>query len=294
MKITLNDLVKHLRHDRKVTLEEIRGNWSVASLSRFERGEIELADAVISQMAVPLGLDYEDLVARRILSDDSLEDWRSLASEMWNLDRAQSLLERLEGLKVAGMRNDYLVVATTVISELISVHTERRHNMSAEVVKLLSDYLDGLSDFSRLEGIIFSVCLEYVPLETGWDWVKRQLDMMERNNPSLQQRRRFISFCANVAERAAIEKKLETMRTIITEMRRLDESIPENAIQRNNLLMMEKLYADLADPNLENHQEFIKVLRANKLLFAPDIHQSMIEYTIAQGWASPNDFQDER
>lgn len=293
MAITLNELIRHLRHDRKVTLDEIRGDWSVASLSRFERGEIELSDKVISQMAVPLGLEYEDLVARRILSDDNLVDWRSLASEVWNPEEVQSLLGHLEELKVTGMRNDFITVTITVISELITLHAENRRTMSSEVTMMLDRYLANIDDFSRLEGILFSVCLEYVPLETGWNWVKHQLLMIKHGNSSQQQILRYTSFCANVAERAAIEKNFETMQAIIAEMRRLDALIPENAIERNNLKMMETLYADLYNPSAENHRAFINVLNANKILFAPDIHQGMINYTMVLGWTSAEDFLEE-
>lgn len=291
MTLTVNELILHLRHDRQVTLDEVRGNWSVATLSRFERGEIELADSVISQMAIPLGLDYEDLVIRYFLSTESLDDWRYLASEMWDRKKVEALLANIESLQVAGMRNGFLTVAVQVIRELLAIHTVGRQSMRPEIVVKLSKYLENLSDFSRLEGVLFSVCLEYVPIDLGWEWVRRQIDMLQRGDASPQKIRRFISFCANAAERAAIERQFSTMATIVAEMRRLDATIPENAIQRNNIRMMETLLADLELPSPSNHRRFIEVLQANALLFTPSIHESMIEYTIMQGWASAPDFE---
>jgi hypothetical protein len=261
-------------------------------MSRFERGEIELADDVVSQLAIPLGLDYEDLVFRLILSEENLEDWRCLASEAWDVERAKHLLTKLRLLQVPGMRNDFLTVAISVIDELLSIHAEGRQNMSSAVVAQLDDYLINLDEFSRLEGIVFSVSLEYVPLVTGWGWVKRQVRMMSQENVEPQVIRRLISFVAVVGERAAIEHQLNTMATIIDEMWRLDSLIPENAVQRYNLIVLDALYQDFIKSTLESHQHLVDVIDAGELIFSPDVHQSMMQYTVAQGWTRAEDFQD--
>ncbi|WP_125570791.1 helix-turn-helix domain-containing protein [Lacticaseibacillus songhuajiangensis] len=288
---TLNALVKHLRHDRGVTLEDIRGDWSVASMSRFEHGDIELADSVIAQMAIPLGLDYEDLIYRLILSEDNLEDWRYLASEDWNEENAVHLLTQLNALKVPGMRNDFLAVATAVIKELLSIHDEGRQNMAPEVVAQLDQYLANITEFSRLEGMLFSLSLEYVPLATGWQWVARQIKMMDKLAVEPQVIRRVISFCAAIGERAAIERQLDIMGKATAEMRCLTQTIPENAMQRYNLVSLEALHKDFADPSPANHAHLIAVMKAGALIFAPEVHQSIVQYTIAQGWATAEDFQ---
>lgn len=287
----LNELVQHLRHDRGVTLEDIRGDWSVASMSRFEHGEIDLTDGVIAQMAIPLGLDYEDLIYRLILSEDNLEDWRYLASEDWNSRKAASLLAQLNTLKVPGMRNDFLAVATAVITELLSIHDEGRQNMASVVVTQLDHYLANVTEFSRLEGILFSLSLEYVSLATGWKWVVRQIKMIDKLTVEPQVIRRVISFCAVVGERAAIERRFDTMEEVIGEMRRLDKSIPENAMQRHNLVILDALYKDCTHPSTANHAHFIAVMEAGGLIYTPIVHQNIVQYTIAQGWATTEDFE---
>jgi hypothetical protein len=288
---TLNELVKHLRHDRGVTLEDIRGDWSVASMSRFEHGDIELADSVIAQMAIPLGLDYEDLIYRLILSEDNLEDWRYLASEEWDAQHAVHLLTQLNALKVPGMRNDFLAVATAVIKELLSIHNEGRQNMAPEVVAQLDRYLANITEFSRVEGMLFSLSLEYVSLVTGWRWVARQIKMLDRLTVEPQVIRRVISFCAVVGERAAIERQLDIMEEVTDEMRRLSQMIPENAMQHYNLVSLEALHNDFANPSLTSHAHLVAVMKAGALIIAPDVHQSILQYTIEQGWATAEDFQ---
>ena len=288
---TLNELVKHLRHDRGVTLEDIRGDWSVASMSRFEHGDIELADSVIAQMAIPLGLDYEDLIYRLILSEDNLEDWRYLASEEWDAQHAVHLLTQLNALTVPGMRNDFLAVATAVIKELLSIHNEGRQNMAPEVVAQLDRYLANITEFSRVEGMLFSLSLEYVSLVTGWRWVARQIKMLDRLTVEPQVIRRVISFCAVVGERAAIERQLDIMEEVTDEMRRLSQMIPENAMQHYNLVSLEALHNDFANPSLTSHAHLVAVMKAGALIIAPDVHQSILQYTIEQGWATAEDFQ---
>jgi hypothetical protein len=220
-----------------------------------------------------------------------LEDWRYLASEDWNEKNAVHLLTQLNALKVPGMRNDFLAIATAVIEELLSIHDDGRQNMAPEVVAQLNQYLANITEFSRLEGMLFSLSLEYVPLVTGWQWVARQIKMMDKLVVEPQVIRRVISFCAVVGERAAIERRFDTMQAVIGEMHRLDRSIPENAMQRHNLVILEALYKDCTHPSISNHAHFIAVMEAGTLIYAPEVHQSIVQYTIAQGWATAEDFQ---
>ena len=288
---SLNDLIRHLRHDRGVALAETKGSWSIASMSRFENGEIDLADSVVSQVSVPLGLDYEDLILRHLLAEDSLDSWIGLASESWNEEQAATLLEHLTELKVAGSRNDFLQVAIAVISQLLTIHASGAQNMDSQVVKQLDDYLSNLDEFSRLEGFIFSVCSEYVPVATGWVWMSRQVNMIKEFGATDQRIRRVISYCAGVAERAAIEREFKMMHVIIDEMRDLDAVIPENAMQRYNLKSLETLYADLTISSAETHQRFVAVVKTSRMIFAPDVYHGIVKYTIAQGWTSRDDFE---
>ncbi|WP_125571042.1 helix-turn-helix domain-containing protein [Lacticaseibacillus songhuajiangensis] len=286
----LNKLVKHLRHDRGLTLEEIRGQWTTATMSRFERGEIDLADDVAAQLQVPLGLDYEDLIVRHIVSDEDLNDWQYLASEMWSADHAQVILNQLNKLAVPGARNGFLKVASAVIEELLRIHYVGSQNMKKSVINELDKYLANLSEFGRLEGILFSVCTEYVPAETGWHWVSRQIEMANVASAPPQLTRRLISFGANVAERAAIEQNFKLMRGILDVLWKLDALIPENAFQRYNLQLLEALFADLTTKSATTHRRLIEVTRTGRIIFSAKSHESMVRATIKQGWASAADF----
>ncbi|MCI1283334.1 MAG: helix-turn-helix domain-containing protein [Lacticaseibacillus songhuajiangensis] len=286
----LNELIRHLRLDRDLSLDEIRGEWSAPTMSRFERGEIELSDSVVAQMALPLGLDYDDLIYRHILSEENLDNWRSLASELWSTKDAMLLLQNLEKLRVPGTRNDFVSVSTDVISELLDIHATGRQNMAAQVVSRLNDYLANVDEFSRLEGILFSVCLEYLPLSRGRELVLRQVKMVEQGTADWLRIRRLISFCAAVAERAAMENDLKTMREILLEMERLDLKIPENADQRYNVKLLSALYDDLTMKTKATHQKFILVLKTGRFVFSAEVHRTMVRYAIAQGWAVKKDF----
>jgi hemerythrin-like domain-containing protein len=292
VKQSLNELVKHLRHDRGLTLNDLNVSWSTATMSRFEHGDIELADEVVAQIAVPLGLDYEDLISRHILSEESLDNWICLASESWDGAKAADLLQHLDSLKVEGARNGFLRVVTAVIEQLIAIHEHGRQNMGVSVVKMLDKYLSNLDEFSRLEGFVFSVCSEYVPVVKGWTWVSRQVEMVKNKGMAPQRIRRLISYCSGVAERAAIEHEFGTMSLILTEIRELDALIPENAKQRYNLKSLEALYADLTVHSTDTHAQFVKIVQAGKMVFSSKIHQGIVRYTIAQGWTSVKDFYD--
>jgi hypothetical protein len=189
------------------------------------------------------------------------------------------------------MRNDFLAVATAVIKELLSIHNEGRQNMAPEVVAQLDRYLANITEFSRVEGMLFSLSLEYVSLVTGWRWVARQIKMLDRLTVEPQVIRRVISFCAVVGERAAIERQLDIMEEVTDEMRRLSQMIPENAMQHYNLVSLEALHNDFANPSLTSHAHLVAVMKAGALIIAPDVHQSILQYTIEQGWATAEDFQ---
>jgi hypothetical protein len=290
VELKLNELIRHLRHDRNVSLTETRGNWSAATMSRYEHGEIDLADDVVTQMATPLGLDYEDLIDRHIISEDDLNDWRFLASETWSREHAERLRARLNSLKVKGTRNDFLKVATDVMTELLRIHKRGIQNMDGRVITELDAYLASLDDFSRIEGILFSVCTEYVPVATGWKWVSRQAEMVINGVTAPQVIRRIISFSSGVAERAAIEQNFELMREIMNHMWKLDAMIPENAFQRYNLQSLEALYADQTVGSTATHARLIHVMNTGKAIFTAASHKSIIRFTIQQGWATPGDF----
>ncbi|WP_125571045.1 helix-turn-helix domain-containing protein [Lacticaseibacillus songhuajiangensis] len=292
----LGDLVKHLRKNRGLTLQATSGRWSQSSMSRFENGEIDLTDDVVKELAIPLGLDYEDLITRNILRESSINRWEYLASEQWHTEAARDLLSNLKQLQVENARNDLLKTAITVVSELLDVHAQHRRIMHDDVVRTLNDYLSKLSEFSRIDGILFSVCTEYVPVQIGWRWVLHQIRMLEPagNMQATPQRiRRVISFCGTVAERAALEGRLTLMQSIVDEMYRLKTYIPENANQQFSMAISRALCVDLTERTVVSHDKFVAVLKTSHYIFPTDVHRSMVQYTIEQGWATAEDFADD-
>jgi hypothetical protein len=149
-----------------------------------------------------------------------------------------------------------------------------------------------ISEFSRLEGILYSACSEYVPLDIGWQWVKRHFKMLKLESAPPQLVRRVLSFAAATAERAAIERRFDMMRQILNQMNQLKQFIPENGSQWFNLQVYEALYTDFTESSEMTHRRFVKVIKAGAFILPQEVVRSMIRYTIAQGWAAVNDFAD--
>jgi hypothetical protein len=288
----MGELTKKLREARQISLRESSGKWSLSSMSRFENGEIDLTDDVVAELSFPLGLDYEDLILRGIIKESGIMSWQCLVSEQWDAERAQALLRKLKGLLQPAAKNGFLEVSIAVINELLRIHAESDQNMRDDVVRKLNHYLMNISEFSRLEGILYSACSEYVPLDIGWQWVKRHFKMLKLESAPPQLVRRVLSFAAATAERAAIERRFDMMRQILNQMNQLKQFIPENGSQWFNLQVYEALYTDFTESSEMTHRRFVKVIKAGAFILPQEVVRSMIRYTIAQGWAAVNDFAD--
>jgi hypothetical protein len=265
-------------------------------MSRFENEEIDLTDDVVGTLSLSLGLDYEDLMIRGILKDSIADNWQYLASEQWDSTKVHALLVQLRSLEVPDTKNNFITTASAVIGELLRIHEHNGGVIRNEVVQLLDSYLKKISEYSRLDGILFSVCTEYIDVHVGWKWVSYQINGLalgSNKQAKPQQIRRVISFCAGVAERAALENRLVTMQDIINEMQLLRKYIPENANQQYSMEALQALCVYLGERSARSRERLATVMKAGAYIFPTDVHRSMVQYTIEQGWATAEDFADD-
>lgn len=127
-------VLKALRQARGVSLSELHTKRSAASISRFERGEIDLTYDVLSDILTTLGVDYHDLMLMGVVSDTAKNDWAHLPDDNWNADAVRRIERQLKSHIVDNVKNPFLEMAIEVLDELLGLHQSLQQELSPKLI----------------------------------------------------------------------------------------------------------------------------------------------------------------
>jgi transcriptional regulator with XRE-family HTH domain len=292
MKNQIGPFFKRTRQARDVSLSEVAQGRSIATISRYERGEIDLTESLIGVNSIALGLEYNDLMHYRLASDIDREAWTYLATENWDRTKVATLLATMEKRIRNGKINRYLNMVVTVLREFMFVHDHEIDHFRPQAIQTLADYLQGLSEFSRIDGIILQAAMEFIPVSMCATWFDQGYQAVLKQVEALpvDQIQRLIAFAADVASRAGVDDNLELMGKMVNQIEELIQFIPENGVTWYNFRSVEGLYRLKLNDTPVNRQHLVSVVRATQILLPAGYYDLFRQYAIDQNWLSAEDF----
>lgn len=292
MKNQIGPFFKRTRQARGVALSEVAQGRSIATISRYERGEIDLTESLIGVNSIALGLEYNDLMHYRLASDIDREAWTYLATENWDRTKVATLLATMEKRIRNGKTNRYLNMVVTVLREFIFVHEHEVDQFRLKAIQTLADYLQGLSEFSRIDGIILQAAMEFIPVSVCATWFDQGYDSALKNidGMSVDQIQRLVAFAADVASRAGVDNDLDLMGKMVHQIEKLIRLIPENGVTWYNFRSVEGLYQLKLNDTIANRQHLVAVVQSTRVLLPDGYYDLFKQYAIDQGWLSAEDF----
>jgi hypothetical protein len=114
----LGQFIHKYRVMRQVPLKVIAKNRSVATLSRWEKGTLDVSSDVLGDTLTPVGIDVKDLLIRKLLFQSDMDAWSHLAAELWDPVIVTQLRDRVLALRVAEAKNSFVEIAVQIIRKL--------------------------------------------------------------------------------------------------------------------------------------------------------------------------------
>lgn len=294
MKNQIGPFFKQIRKARGVTLAEVAQSRSVAVISRYEHGELDLTESLVGVNSLVLGLEYNDLMHYSLVSEIDRDAWTHLAAENWDQQKVEALLAVMQDRAQAGPSNRYLNMVITILNEFLFVHEQQARQFRSKAISTLTQYLKGLSEFSRIDGMILQASMEFIPvsvcagwLDQGYHAALKQTDAM-----SIDQIQRLIAFIADIASRAGVDNDLELMGQMVDRIAQLIQLIPENGVSWYNFRSVEGLYRLKLNDTLENRQHLVAVVNATQVLLPTGYYELLKQYALDQNWLTVEDFAD--
>lgn len=288
-------VLKALRQARGVSLSELHTKRSAASISRFERGEIDLTYDVLSDILTTLGVDYHDLMLMGVVSDTAKNDWAHLPDDNWNADAVRRIERQLKSHIVDNVKNPFLEMAIEVLDELLGLHQSLQQELSPKLIHHLIAYYQPLSEWSRVEGIILLAVVEYTPAPKFRELIapKVRALLSDSKLESDLQIRQVISLCSGLAARAGIDNNLELMNESILWMAALNQKTAENPISRYNYLVMKRLFELKQADTQSSRQNLVAILKTGRVILPGGGYDYFKNYAIQQKWLNEEDFVSE-
>ncbi|KRM87451.1 helix-turn-helix domain-containing protein [Lacticaseibacillus thailandensis] len=140
------------RVGRGLTLNEVSGEWSAATLSRFERGELDISTDKVLGLMARLGIDELDFISYYIT------DWSNLPLDL------QELIQLNDVPKLRKREQEYFAnqPQTTNVTELVAIlfragkfWPRARCRLTDEEEQRLADYLNNPGQFGLIEAEFF-------------------------------------------------------------------------------------------------------------------------------------------
>lgn len=286
-------LIRMLRDARGVKLHDLPTKRSAASISRFERGEIDLTYDVLPDLLTTLGVDYHDLMLQGVVGDTAKNDWTHLGDSNWDEPAVLRLQAGLQAQVVAGVCNPFLEMAIAVVAGLLELHQQHTDHLSRQVVYQVTRYFEAIDGFSRVEGIMLLAVEEYLPAKALKDIVAKRVEVIQKVPQEFRQNqvRQVISLCSGLAARAGMEDELTVMRQALDWMAWLRQGLSENPISRYNYLVTRRLYELKCADTDETRQRLVAVIKTGRIIAPPGNYEYFKAYAIREGWLNAADFQ---
>lgn len=288
----LGHFIHKYRLMRQVPLKTVAKNRSVATLSRWEKGTIDVSSDVLGDTLTPIGVDVKDLLIRKLLFEGDMASWAHLAAELWDPMIVTQLRDRVLALRVGETQNPFIDIAVMIIDELLRIHAKDDPHLLPAVVEAVSNYTQNVHEYSKIEAGMIEALIEYAPVQTGLTWIAPvyQAVMKVPQAATQLQIKRLIAYCGVVANAAVLAPDLKVMGQVVDWMSELKQLIPEDPIVAYNCRVVEALYDEQLTPNFETKAQLVAVVKVVKYVDPPNYYTEFSQYMIAQGWLTAEDF----
>ena len=289
---SLGRFIHKYRVMRQVPLKVIAINRSVATLSRWEKGTLDVSSDVLGDTLTPVGIDVKDLLIRKLLFQSDMDAWSHLAAELWDSVIVTQLRDHVLALRVPEAKNSFVEIAVQIIDELLRIHAEADPHLRPRVVEAVTTYVQSIHEYSKIEAGMIEALIEYAPVQTCLTWITPvyQAVMKAPQAATQLQVKRLIAYCGVVANAAVLAPDLEVMEQVVDWMSELKQLIPEDPIVAYNCHVVEALYDEQLTPNSETKARLVAVVKAVKYIDPPHYYTEFSQYMIAQGWLTAEDF----
>lgn len=291
MKNRIGPFFKQVRLARNLTLQDVANGRSIASLSRYEHGQIDLSEDIIGENSRFTGLDYADLTHYQLITESDRELWVHVHAQDWQQDAVLQLQERYRVLAQSG-ENPYLNMVLTALGELLWLHQTHSGQFRLAAIEGMSAYFSGISELSRIESNILQATIEYIPVLISAAWVTSSFQSASRHfeNASIDQIQRLIALGADIAVRAGVDEQLTVMKQMVDQIEIMTHLIPQNGVTWYNFRSVEGLYRIKLDDTYENRQHLVKVVSATQVLLPDGYFDLFKQYALDHDWLNEADF----
>lgn len=277
---------------RHVPLEAVANRRSIATISRWEQGQLDVTTDVVGDMLVPLGVDYDDLTLRELVADVQETAWSKVAPELWDRQAVVALRDRLQASRIPQTKNPYDEFAVAVLNQLINIHDQCASRVAPSVVHEINQYVRNLPQYSYSERVLLQAAIEYTPITECRAWIDPIYHgvMDDPTQATVRQKMILIAFCGVLANSAVLAPDFTVMKEMIDMMAQVLTAMPNQPIAAYNYHVVAALYDYLRDHSPANKAALVAVLNTTKLIYPAGYFESFTQYMIEQGWLTAADF----